>query len=250
MKLKNIIEKLESFAPLSLCEDWDNAGLMIGGNDREIKSAAVVLDVTQKAVDFAVFQGCDLIVSHHPFIMPKLTEINFDTKKGELMEKLIKNNVCVYSMHTNFDAAVSGVNDTLIELLDAENLSKDETCVLKKARLKEETTLEGFIEKVKKTLNISHVTYCGSFTKKVSEIAVCGGAGGSLISECLDCDALLTGEAKYHEYQQAAESGIAVVSGGHFETENITLYKIRELLTNLGIDVKDGEIHESFCKII
>ena len=83
---------------------------MVGGNGREIKRAVVVLDVTQRAVEFAVLKGCDLIVSHHPFIMPKLTKIDFDTKKGELTEKLIKNNICVYSMHTNFDAAVSGIH--------------------------------------------------------------------------------------------------------------------------------------------
>jgi len=73
---------------------------------------------------------------------------------------------------------------------------------------------------------------------------------GSFIPNCLDCDVYLTGEAKYHEYQTACENGVAIISAGHFETENITLYKIRELLENIGITVKDGDIHRSFMNII
>lgn len=246
MKLYEIIKNAEIFAPNELAEEWDNVGLMVGGKDREIKAAVVTLDVTEAAVSFAADNKCDLIVSHHPFIMPKISSIDFGTKKGALIEKLIKNNIAVYSMHTNFDTTEGGVNDALCEIFELKNRITDG--MVRKGEA-EETTLGVFIDTVKEKLGVSHVTYCGDLNKKIQKVAVCGGGGGSFIPDCFDCDVLLTGEAKYHEYQMAVENDFAVISAGHFETENITLYKIREFLTNLGIEVKDGDFHKSFCQI-
>lgn len=248
LKLSDIICKLEEFAPPVLAEEWDNVGLMVGGKNCEIKSAVVVLDVTEKAVNFAIKEKCDLIISHHPFIMPKLPFINFDTKKGELIEMLIKNNICVYSMHTNFDAAVGGVNDELFEKFSLEN--KEIVGMVRKGTLKKPMTLKNFIDLTKRILHTKNVVYCGDLEKNVEKIALCGGSGGSFIGHLRDCDVFLTGEAKYHEYQQACETGLCVVSAGHFETENIALYKIREILEEMKIEIKDADIHESFSHII
>lgn len=247
MKLYEIINKLEAFAPKELKEEWDNVGLMLGNKDSEIKSAAVCLDVTEDAVLFAIENDCDLIVSHHPFIMAGLKAIDFKTKKGEMIEKLIKNDIAVYSMHTNFDSAEGGVNDALCEILELKNV---EACGMIRKGETKETTLNDFINMVKEKLDASYVTCCGDLDKKIKRVAVCGGAGGSFIAECLDCDAFLTGEAKYHEYQMACESDFSLVCAGHFETENVSLYKIRDLIKNMGIEVKDGNIHKSFSKII
>ena len=112
-----------------------------------------------------------------------------------------------------------------------------------------ETTLKDFMDIVKEKLDVSHVTYCGDLNKKIKRVAVCGGGGGCFIPECFDCDVLLTGEAKYHEFQMACENDFAVVAAGHFETENITLYKLREFFEKLGIEVKNGVFHKSFCSI-
>ena len=247
MKLYEIIKEAELFAPRELAEEWDNVGLMVGGKDKEVKTAVVTLDVTEAAVNFAVKNKCDLIVSHHPFIMPKLSAIDFDTKKGKLIEKLINNNVAVYSMHTNFDTTEGGVNDALCEIFDFRN--KTAEGMVRKGEIAE-VNLEEFINIVKERLNVNYVTYCGDLDKKIKKAAICGGGGGSFIPMCFDCDVLLTGEAKYHEYQIAEENDFAVISAGHFETENITLYKIREFLTGLGVEVKDGDFHKSFCNIV
>lgn len=248
MKLGNIIKELEKLAPNELCEDWDNIGLMLGSREKEITAAAVALDITEKAVSFAAENKCELLVSHHPFIMPKLTSVDLDTKKGVLIETLIKNNISVYSMHTNFDSAAGGINDTLCEIF---GLIKENDCgILRKARLKTPMTLADFTELVKEKLNASHVIFCGDLNKYVSKIGICGGAGGSFAEDCTDCDVLLTGEAKYHEFQYGTENNLAIVAAGHFETENVTLYKIRDALSAMGITVKDGNFHESFCRII
>lgn len=247
MKLSELIKEAEKFAPNELAEEWDNVGLMIGGGEREIKTACVSLDITEEAVDFAIKNECDLIISHHPFIMPKLNSIDFGTKKGELIEKLIKNNIAIYSIHTNFDSANGGVNDTLCEIFKVEN--KQVCGMLRKGEIAE-ISLGEFIKNVKKNLGVPMVSYCGELEKKIRKVAFCGGGGGSFIPNCFDCDVLLTGEAKYHEFQTAVENNFAVIAAGHFETENITLYKIREFLKNLNIEIKDGAFHQSFRKVM
>ena len=248
MKFSELIEEFEKIYPKDLCESWDNAGLMLGNPEKDIKKAVVVLDVTQRAVDFAKENGCDLIFTHHPFIMSGIKSINFSLKKGEFIQQLIKNDICVYSAHTNFDTAENGVNDALCELLSAD--VTDNSAMVRKAQLKSPVTLSVFIEKVKEILNAPYVTVAGDLDREILKIGVCGGGGGCFIGDCADCDVLLTGEAKYHEYQQACEIGLAVVAAGHFETENVTLYKIRQLLSDMKITVLDGDIHKSFCKIV
>lgn len=248
MKFSELILNFEKIYPKDLCENWDNAGLMLGNPEKVIKKAVVVLDVTQTAIDFAIENDCDLIFTHHPFIMSGLKSLDLSSKKGEFIQKLIKNDICVYSAHTNFDTAENGVNDALCELLEAK--VTDNSAMVRKAQLKSEITLKEFIEKVKQILSVPYVTVTGDLDIKIKNIGVCGGGGGCFIADCNDCDVLLTGEAKYHEYQNAYESGLAVVSAGHFETENVTLYKIRQLLSDMKITVLDGDIHKSFCKIV
>jgi len=75
MKLKQIINPLEKFAPLSLQESYDNAGLLIGSTEQEIKGILISVDVTEKILDEAIEKNCNLVVSHHPLIFKGLKSI-------------------------------------------------------------------------------------------------------------------------------------------------------------------------------
>ena len=75
MKIKEVIEALERFAPLPLQESWDNAGLQVGLTEAEVSGALLCLDVTERIVDEAAQKGCNLIVSHHPLIFRKLSRL-------------------------------------------------------------------------------------------------------------------------------------------------------------------------------
>ena len=68
MKIKEIVNALEIFAPLPLQDGFDNAGLQIGLTDAEATGALLCLDVTEAVVDEAIALGYNLIVSHHPLI--------------------------------------------------------------------------------------------------------------------------------------------------------------------------------------
>ncbi len=250
MLLKEIIKIFEEKFPLENKEEWDNVGLMVGDREADIKKAYVCLDVTPKAVEFATANGCNLIITHHPFIMPALLNIDYKNEKSAMIRDIIKNDINVYSMHTNYDSSIGGINDILAGLLELENYTPEEAQIFRKGVLKNEITLGEFVKKVKSILNIKNVICCGDTDKKVKTVGICSGGGGSVIMDAYPCDVFFTGEAKYHEFQNALANGVSVVAAGHFETENVALFKIRDILKDNNIEVIEKEVFEGFSKII
>lgn len=117
VKCGEIAGYLEGKAPLRLAEDWDNVGLLVGSVRREVNRAMVCLDVTLAVVEEAVSKKADMIISHHPLIFNGIKRINTDETSGRILHKLVSNDICVYSAHTNLDVADGGVNDTLAKRL-------------------------------------------------------------------------------------------------------------------------------------
>ena len=121
MKLKTLVKKIESKYPLNLAYDWDNVGLLVGDFDLEVNKVMVSLEANENVIEEAIKNNVDLIVTHHPFIFKKLNKINTADLKGRLIHKLIKNDIALYSMHTNFDIAFDGLNDYFMEIMGFEN---------------------------------------------------------------------------------------------------------------------------------
>jgi len=118
VKCSEIISFLEEFAPLHLAEDWDNPGFMLGDKNREVENVLVCLDVTVKVVQEAVSKEAGLIISHHPLIFKGIKSIKSGEPGADTIINLIRNNINVYSSHTNLDCAFGGVNDCLAEALE------------------------------------------------------------------------------------------------------------------------------------
>ena len=112
-----IVNVLNTWAPLSLKESWDNPGLLIGNPDETGDKLLVTLDVMMDTGDYAIEQGVTMIVSHHPVIFDGLKSLRTDTYNGAMYQKLLTHHIAVYSAHTNLDSADGGVNDVLAGLL-------------------------------------------------------------------------------------------------------------------------------------
>lgn len=115
MKIREVVDALERFAPLPLQEGWDNAGLQVGLTEAEVSGALLCLDVTESVVDEALQKGCNLIVSHHPLIFRALKHVTGATEIERTVIKAIRNNIAIVSMHTNMDNARGGVNFKIAE---------------------------------------------------------------------------------------------------------------------------------------
>ncbi|SMO39390.1 Nif3-like dinuclear metal center hexameric protein [Solitalea koreensis] len=121
MQLQQLITYLEQLAPLALQEDYDNAGLIVGSPDREVKKAMVSLDCTEAVVDEAIAQGADLIIAHHPIVFRGLKKLNGKTYVERTVMKAIKNDIALYAIHTNLDNVADGVNAKICEKLGLKN---------------------------------------------------------------------------------------------------------------------------------
>ncbi len=121
MKIEEIIKCLESLAPLSLQESYDNAGLLIGNSEEECTGIIVSLDVTEAIIEEALQKNCNLIVAHHPIIFKGLKKLNGKNYVERTVIAAIKNNIAVYVIHTNLDNIIEGVNKKLAQKLHLQN---------------------------------------------------------------------------------------------------------------------------------
>lgn len=122
VKIKDIANALEMFAPLPLQDDFDNAGLQIGLTDAEVAGVLLCLDVTEAVVDEAIASGCNLIISHHPVIFKPLKRITGSNYVERCIMKALANGIAIYSAHTNLDNAPGGVNYRIAEILGLQNV--------------------------------------------------------------------------------------------------------------------------------
>jgi dinuclear metal center YbgI/SA1388 family protein len=122
VQIKDIIEYLETIAPLALQESYDNSGLIVGDKAALAKGILVSLDCTEEVVQEAIERGCNLIVSHHPIVFSGLKKITGATYIERVVIKAIQNNIALYAIHTNLDSVLkNGVNTKIAEKLGLSN---------------------------------------------------------------------------------------------------------------------------------
>lgn len=134
MKIKQIVSALERFAPLPLQDSFDNAGLQVGLTEAEATGALLCLDVTESVIDEAIELGYNIIISHHPLIFKGYKSITGKDYIERCIIKAIKNDIAIYSAHTNLDNAAGGVNFKIAEKIGLTNikiLSPKENSLLK-----------------------------------------------------------------------------------------------------------------------
>ncbi|WP_340153259.1 Nif3-like dinuclear metal center hexameric protein [uncultured Marivirga sp.] len=125
-KIKDIVQHLESIAPLDYQESYDNAGLIVGDASKTVSNILISLDVTEEVVEEAKAKNCELIVAHHPIIFKGLKKLTGSNYVERTVIKAIKNDIAIYASHTNLDNISTGVNAKIAEklsLLNTEVLS-------------------------------------------------------------------------------------------------------------------------------
>ncbi|MCW5906926.1 MAG: Nif3-like dinuclear metal center hexameric protein [Chitinophagales bacterium] len=117
MKIKDLTAYLETIAPLSYQESYDNCGLIVGDKNAVVKKALITLDVTEEVVEEAVREKCQLVIAHHPIVFTGLKKLNGKNYVERVVIKAIKNNVAIYAIHTNYDNVLNGVNAEICKRL-------------------------------------------------------------------------------------------------------------------------------------
>lgn len=215
MKIKEVYDYIDFIAPFKSQLDWDNSGLLIGNADGDFTKALVTLDITKNVVKEAVSIGAELIISHHPVIFKGLKHIASDSIQAEI----IRNNLTVISAHTNYDLFCKGVSFTLANVLELENIEPALDGEVIIGTLPEEMSAKELAKTASKKLTATVRFSDGG--KPIKKIVCVGGAWDNNVNtiKAICCDALLTGDGKYHEFLDFAENGKTLICAGHYETE-------------------------------
>ena len=255
MKAFDIIDMMDKWAPPYLVDSWDNTGFQIGNPEKNVKNILVALDLDESTFLKAKKEKVDMIITHHPIIFDPLKRITTETYKGRLIYNIIKEDIVVYSAHTNLDVARGGVNDVLARLLGLKDVkilrpsnggqydgykSEEREDVYGYGRIGDidEMPIPSFLDKIKDKLDVNYLRVYGNLDRKVCRVALCGGSGGDFIEDAFNSDAqiYITGDIKYHEAQFSNELGLTLVDANHFDTEKVILPEIKERLENITND--------------
>jgi dinuclear metal center YbgI/SA1388 family protein len=117
MIVRDIIEKLEQFAPLSLQEQYDNSGLLVGSASQEVCGVLIAIDVIEDVVIEAIAKGANLIICHHPIIFSGLKRLTDRSYVERTVRLAIKHDIAIYAAHTNLDNISKGVNHKICQKL-------------------------------------------------------------------------------------------------------------------------------------
>ncbi|MEF9933404.1 MAG: Nif3-like dinuclear metal center hexameric protein [Cetobacterium sp.] len=242
MTISDIIKELEKKFPKNFAESWDNVGLLVGDRKQDIKKIIVTLDATESVIDMAIERNADLIISHHPLIFSPIKHIDFSELIGRKIMKLIKNNISLYSLHTNIDSAPEGLNWFLGEclgfesgkILEENSFQESSYGIGRVYKLDRNMSVLEIGELIKEKLKLEKIIVSSKNIelKSIKKIAIINGSGMGYWRKAkkLGADLVLTGDVKYHEAIDAVENGISVIDIGHYESEIIFGELIKENL--------------------
>ena len=245
MLLREIIHSIESVAPRSAQEEWDNSGLQVGDPERDILSVLLTTDVTPEVVNEAIMRGCNLILSHHPLLFHGLKQVCGQTPQACVVEQAIKHDIAIYSAHTNLDSVVGGINTRLADklgiteqriLIPASRDTGIPTGLGIIGTLGSPMSYDEFIAYVRDILHCTYVRYTRASRETIETVAVCGGSGAEFIEEAIrqGANAYITADCKYHEFQEA-DGRIGLIDIDHWISERHAREIFRDILAPLNV---------------
>lgn len=239
MKIKDITDVIERFAPLAYQESYDNAGLIVGRPDDEVRQALLAVDVTDEVLDEAEREGCDLVITHHPIVFHPLKRFNSADMVQRCVERAIRRGIALYACHTNLDSAPGGMSWRLAALLGIGELS-----VLQPSEgdpragfgvvgeLPEPLPTVEFLRQIQQRLGVKVVRHSDLVSEQVRRIALCTGAGASLMADArrAGADLYVTADLKYNDFM-FPDGEFVVADIGHFESEYCAIELLFEVLS-------------------
>ena len=258
MKPNDFIKMMDSLLPRSLSEEWDNDGCMVCSDPfSSVKKCLTCLDVDEGALSFAVQNGFDTVVSHHPLIFSKLSSLDLtspNVSSEALVCAAVKSGVNVFSYHTRLDKARGGLNDFVASMIGMENV-----CVfceddgLMRCGAVGDTTLFELAGKCREKLGLAKIGYpvlVYGEDRKISKAALVTGSGSEYVRMALDAgaDVLISGDLKYHDVSLALSHGIACIDAGHDGTERAAAELLKQMIESASGSEVSCTVYHSPCE--
>jgi dinuclear metal center YbgI/SA1388 family protein len=256
--LDSVRRTAEELWPLSGAESWDAPGLLAGDPAARVESILLAVDAVAATVDEAVERDADLLLVHHPLLMRGVKSVAEDRYKGALLARLIRNDCALIAAHTNADVVADGTSAVLADrlgLVDTRPITPAAdgvTGIGRVGTLNEPTTLGALARRLADLLppTAGGVLASGDYQQPVTRVAVCGGAGDSLLgSEAVrGSDAYVTADLRHHPASEAREQallggGPALLNVSHWASEWLWLdtaaQQLRAALPGVAVEVSE-----------
>ena len=237
MKISDIYTILDEISPFELQESWDNSGLLVGSMDDEFDKIYVGVDIDSKLLK--AIESNSLMILHHPLIFSGLKRLNPSLFPSNIIYELIKRDIKLIAMHTNFDK--THLNRYVAQKVLGYN---DVECEEFLCYFEVDKSFDEFVKEVAEKLNIKNLRVVKS-NERVSKVALCTGSGSSLLSE-VKADCFLTGDIKYHTAIEAKENKISLIDINHFESEVYFGELLQKELKDKGLNAIIANINNPF----
>jgi dinuclear metal center YbgI/SA1388 family protein len=230
--VRDVVAALEAAYPPALAESWDAAGLVCGDPAEPVHRVLVAVDPVAETVAEALEHDAQLLVTHHPLLLRGVHGVPADDPKGSLVHRLVRAGVGLFCAHTNADAADPGVSDALARVLGLRvtgaldpREGNSRTGLGRICELSQPESLWAFTDRVRAALPETAwgVRAGGDPQRTVTTVAVCGGAGDSLLGAAgaAGVDAFLTADLRHHPASEhLAAGGPALVDVAHWASEH------------------------------
>ena len=235
MKAKCIFEYLEQYFPLGLQEPWDCCGIQIGSEQQEVTRIMVALDASLETLEEAIAHQVDLLVTHHPLLLEKVSTLKEETAIGQFIKKAMEHHIVVYSLHTCLDrgSQFEGMNYLLMNALNVKGVVHyDEEKMGLKGYFDQPKTLSSLIQQLYETFHVEMIRSAG-YKSSLKQIAILAGSGSDDLEKLVgQVDVFITGDSKYRH----AKYDLVLIDVGH-HLEVVMVENIIRLLKPLDVEV-------------
>jgi dinuclear metal center YbgI/SA1388 family protein len=240
MNLHTFIRALEQHLPPSTAMKGDRVGLQLQSGRMEISTLLLTMELTDAVADEAIKRGADCICAFHPLIFAPLTSLLANERVGRICTKLIRNDIALVIVHTNFDAHPEGTSAILAEKL---GLKREAALVPDAvhegfgmgivASLDAPESLEDLVRRVHAGTH-SPVRFNQGKSNIIRRVAIVGGSGAAFIDDAIsaDVDAFITADIKYHDFHRT-QGIIALLDVGHYEMEQFVPLGLERIIQRI-----------------
>ena len=204
LQVGDVVAAMDGLFPPSAAQSWDRVGLSVGDVDAAVTRVGFAVDPCEATVAEAIERGAQLLVTHHPLYLRGTHAVTSATGKGRWTMALVREGV---SLGVRVERPLDG-----------------ETGIGGVGELEEAVTLAAFAAKVGEVLPKvpAGILAAGDPEREVRRVALCSGAGDSLLEEAnaAGADVYLTADLRHHPATDHLwNSGCALVCATHWASE-------------------------------
>jgi dinuclear metal center YbgI/SA1388 family protein len=239
VRIRDLYGQLDALSPFELQEEWDNSGLQVGSLDGSYSEVVVSLDIDREMIA-RVEQG-SVIITHHPLIFKSLRSIDLVSPIGSMIGDMIKKDITLIAMHTNYDK--THLNRYVLEEVLGYEVEAAEEFIL---YFEPQKSFDSILSEVVEKLELRYPNYQQSHDR-INRAALTTGSGMDLLSG-VKAELFLTGDIKYHQCMDAKAQGVSLIDIGHYESERFFAESLQKELRKMKVLAKIEDCNNPFDK--